>query len=31
MQSDGNNFCGNVVLGSFNMEFGDEERQKYEK
>ena len=26
MQSDGNSFCGDVVLDSFNMEFRDEER-----
>ena len=25
MQSDGNSFCGDVVLGSLNMEFRDEE------
>ena len=34
MQSDGNSFCGDVVLGSFNMSYRDENiilEQKYEK
>ena len=34
MQLDGNSFCGDVVLGSFNMEYGEEDRiwgQKYEE
>ena len=34
MQSDGNSFCGDVVLDSFNMSFRDEDsilEQKYEK
>ena len=34
MQSDGNSFCGGVVLNSFNMVYGDEVSmidQKYEK
>ena len=34
IQSDVNRFCGDVVLGSFHMEFRDEERiygQKYVK
>ena len=25
-QSDGNSFCGDVVLGSFDMEYREEER-----
>ena len=25
MQSDGNSFCGDVVLGSFNMSYRDED------
>ena len=25
MQSDGNSFCGDVVLDSFNMEYSDED------
>ena len=34
MQSDGNSFCGDVVLGSFNQEYREEDRiwgEKYEK
>ena len=34
MQSDGNSFCGDVVLGSFNISYRDEDsilEQKYEK
>ena len=34
MQSDGNSFCGDVVLGSFNMSSRNEDsilEQKYEK
>ena len=34
MQLDGDSFCGDVVLGSFNMVNSDEDRildQKYEK
>ena len=34
MHSDGNSFCGDVVLGSFNMVYNDEDSikdQKYEK
>ena len=34
MQSDGNNFWGDVVLGSFNMSYIDEDsilEEKYEK
>ena len=34
MQSDGNSFCGNVVLDSFVMEYNDEDSildEKYEK
>ena len=34
MQSDGNNFCGDVVSDGFNMSYRDEDsilEQKYEK
>ena len=34
MQSDGNNFCGDVVLGSLNMSYIDEDsilEEKYEQ
>ena len=34
MQSDGNSFCGDVVLDSFNMSYREEDSivdQKYEK
>ena len=34
MQSDGNSFCGDVVLDSFNMKYSDEDsilNKKYEK
>ena len=34
MQSDGNSFCGDVVLDGFNMSYRDEDsilEQKYEK
>ena len=34
MQSDGNSFCGDVVLGSFNSSYRDEDsilEQRYEK
>ena len=34
MQSDGNSFCGDIVLDSFNMVYSDENSiydQKYEK
>ena len=34
MQSDGTRFCGDVVMGSFNMAYGHEDNgldQKYEK
>ena len=34
MQSDGNSYCGDVVLDSFNMTYRDEDGildQKYEK
>ena len=34
MQSDGNRFCGEVALDSFNMAYGHEDSgldQKYEK
>ena len=34
MQLDGNSFCGDIVFGSYNMAFSDEDNnleQKYEK
>ena len=31
MQSDGNSFCGDVVLDSFNMAYRDDENNNYKK